>query len=261
MKKKFLLITAPMILLLPLAIVSCGSISEKDRIKNAKKKIANVVAGKIRPTLSAPVNGNIVLTDYLNPLKFNLPETITTGIEITLNNIEIPLSNASDLDIWFKVESTETLDIAPEISDYYSVKFSEIEEVKGKTIISPSEDNIEKLREKFEILVNLNHNELRKLIGDAIYGEGNFDGQTPIDVSNLSNSSEILMSRLTTDNINRYVFLNKQRNIYLDFNELIHNDENGIKINFNCTLGNDENSLTLPVTIDISPGNIRIEVA
>ncbi|MDK2819824.1 MAG: hypothetical protein KFW07_03230 [Mycoplasmataceae bacterium] len=256
MKKRLLLITTPITLLLPATLISCGSTSDADRINNAKKKVANVVAGKIRPTLSNPVNKEILLINYLNPSEYDLPKTVTTGIKITLENIEIPLVNANDLIIWFKVESTETLDIAPEISDYYSVNFSEIDGVEGKIIIPPSSnEDIEILKTRFETLVNSNINNFRKLVSDAIYGKGNFDGQSKINVSELINSSQDLMDRLTTDNINRYIFSGKQKNIYLEFNEVIVNDEESSQINFMFTLGNDANKLTTSITLEIEVVN------
>ena len=221
MKKLLFILSAPLVTIFPITLLSCSQNNTEDRIFEAEEKIQKIILEKPLPTLSTKPTTNIVdLENYLKIQSFNNPVTEITGVKIEINDIELPIVNSKDLLIWLKVTSTDTLDIAPEISGFYSINLSEILEMKDKTINSIP---YEKLKILFDELLEPNLGNITKIVSNAIFGIDEFEGETSIDTSTLEQDPKPLNDRLTTSNINQYIFDGYQQNIHMLFKSIENN--------------------------------------
>ncbi|MGL5617697.1 MAG: hypothetical protein ACRCWU_01425 [Metamycoplasmataceae bacterium] len=214
MKKLLLTFSISVPLLLPLAVVSCSQSSDKDRINKAREKIKQIVSEKPQPTLSTQPSDLIDLESYLKINSFVAPTTQVSGVKIELYNVELPTPNSTNLVIWLKVTSTDTLDIIAEISDFYSINFNELYGI-DLTTIQPI--TIDQLNNPFDNLMNSKNSALQKFIDEAINGTGVFDTLSHIDPNKLNEDSKDLNDRLTTKNINDNIFESQQGNVHAVF--------------------------------------------
>ncbi|MGL5732812.1 MAG: hypothetical protein ACRCXE_01970 [Metamycoplasmataceae bacterium] len=214
MKKLLLTLSISAPLLLPLAMVSCSESSDQDRIDKAKEKIKQIVKDKPKATLATQPGGLINLENYLQLNAYVAPTTEISGVKIELYSVELPTPNSTNLVIWLKVTSTDTLDIIAEISDFYSINFNELEGINPIMIQSIS---VDQLNTPFNNLMNSKNFALQKLINEAINGTGFFDSLTAIDPVKLNDDSKDFNDRLTTKNINDNIFESQQSNIYAVF--------------------------------------------
>ncbi|MGL5205026.1 MAG: hypothetical protein ACRC63_02130, partial [Metamycoplasmataceae bacterium] len=228
-------------ILLPLTIVSCSQNSNQDRINEAREKIKQIVADKPKPTLLNQPSDTINLENYLQIGAFVAPTTEFTGVIIELYSVELPSPNSTNLVIWLKVTSTNTLDIIAEISDFYSVNFNEINGINPDRI---QEIEIDQLTVPFTNLINSRNFALQKLVEDAINGSGFFSNLSKLDPDDLNNDSSDLDDRLTTNNINENIFENQQRNIYAIF---IRYDLGVRRISLSFELQNEDNTANVSV--------------
>ncbi len=249
MKKFLFILSTPLVAIFPITLLSCSQNSTESRISEAEEKIENIILQKPLPTLSVkPTNNIINLENYVKSQSFNNPITEISGVKIEINDIELPVVDSKDLLIWLKVTSTDTLDIAPEISGFYSINFSEIIEIKDKTINSIPYETLEIL---FDELLSPNIGNITKVVSDAIFGRGEFEGQTSIDTSSLTQDPKPLNDRLTTSNINQYIFDGFQKNVHMVFKSI---ETNVIVFDFkfgNSIEGTPEEVITITKPIDI----------
>ncbi|MGL5643212.1 MAG: hypothetical protein ACRCW3_00310 [Metamycoplasmataceae bacterium] len=214
LKKILLMLSISAPLLLPLTMVSCSQSNDEDRINKAKEKIKQIVSEKPHPTLANPPSGLINLENYLQLNSYVAPTTEVTGIKIEVYNVELPTPTSTNLVIWLKVTSTDTLDISAEISDFYSVNFNELEGINPLMI---QEITVDQLTTPFTNLINSKNFTLQKLIEDAINGTGTFDILSPIDPVTLNDDPQEFNNRITTENINNNIFESQQNNVYAVF--------------------------------------------
>ncbi len=229
MKKLLFILASPVTLILPLSLISCSQNNDEIRIAQAKEKIQEIILAKPLPTLkNKPIDNQVLLSNYLKSNDFVIPTIQTTGVEIDLHSIELPIVGEQNLIIWFKVTSTDTLDIAPEIADFYSINFFDIVEVKGKTIVPVEYATIE---ESFQQIIEQNIADISAMVTDAIFSKGIFLGDPTIDTSTLEQDPKPLNDRLTTSIINEHIFEGYQKNVYMVFDS-IYNSGNEIIFDF-----------------------------
>lgn len=214
MKKILFTLSLSIPVILPTILVSCSQNSDQNRINEAREKVQKVITEKPQPTLATQPNASIDLANYLQLNSFIAPKSDLTGIKIELDSIELPTPNSTNLIIWLKVTSTDTLDIIADISDFYSINFNEIAGIDS-TNIQPI--TIDQLSTPFTNLLNAKRSLLNKFINEAISGTGFFEGQTKIDPTTLINDPKELNDRLTTNNLNENIFENHQKNVYVEF--------------------------------------------
>ncbi|MGL5205412.1 MAG: hypothetical protein ACRC7B_00660 [Metamycoplasmataceae bacterium] len=242
MKKLLLTLSISAPLLLPLTMVSCSQSSNEDRIDEARAKIKKIVSEKPRPTFVTQPSGPINLVNYLQLNSYIAPTTEVSGVNIELYSVELPTPNSRNLVIWLKVTSTDTLDIIPEIADFYFVNFNELNGIDPLMI---QEITTDQLNVPFNNLMNSKSFALSKLIEDAINGTGVFSALSPIDPVKLNVDAKDFDDRLTTKNINDNIFESQQSNVYAVFTRYeevtkritlsfeLHDVDSTIKVTFN----------------------------
>ncbi|MGL6124935.1 MAG: hypothetical protein ACRC1F_00385 [Metamycoplasmataceae bacterium] len=244
MKKLLLTLSISVPILLPMTLISCSQNSVQDRIDKAQEKIDQIVSSKPLPTLRIQPGDKIELENYFQTNAFVSPTTDISGVKIEMSSIELPVPNSTDFNIWLKVTSTDTLDIAAEISDFYSVKFSDLNGI-DKTKIEPISS--EKLKTPFSILIQSMSVDLGRFVNDALSGTRFFNGQESIDPNTLINDPKKLLDRLTSDNIDKNVFDGRQKNVHVSF---VNYFENSKRMNLNFELR--EKDATAEVIVDLT---------
>jgi hypothetical protein len=97
-KKLLFILASPVTLILPLSLISCSQNNDEIRIAQAKEKIQEIILAKPLPTLkNKPIDNQVLLSNYLKSNDFVIPTIQTTGVEIDLHSIELPIVGEQNL--------------------------------------------------------------------------------------------------------------------------------------------------------------------
>lgn len=231
-------------IILPLSLFSCSQNSNNNDLNNAKKEVERILELKPKPKLKNQPTSDAsksiqLITSYLDTKSYFAPEgDFKFGIKITVEWIEFPINNESDLTIWLKIDSSEYF--GEEISKSYSIKFKDILSLSPSITLLPISEV--ELKDVFIKLIENKKGSFADLMNDAINGEKNFSGMGEIKPEKYELE---LPKLLTSENINNYIFQNYQRNIQMEYSIKNKIDEHYLLFTF--YLGGLESEIKTPL--------------